>query len=136
MDIHKKGSRPCAPGNPDYFGGDVQMELINDAPAPARAHMARVTFQPGGRTNWHTHPFGQTLFVLTGIGRVQLEGQTVREIRPGDVVWIAPGEKHWHGAAPDHEMCHIACQEKDAQDSAAVWLEPVSEADYTATPEP
>lgn len=135
MDIKKSGTRPQKPGNPDYFTGDVSMEPINDAPTPARVNMARVTFQPAARTNWHTHPFGQTLYVVSGVGRVQSEGGPVREIHPGDVIWFAPGEKHWHGAAPDQEMCHIACQEKDERDLAADWLEAVSDADYSQKPQ-
>jgi len=134
MDIRKAAERTPKPSNPDYFTGEVSLEPLNDAPAPARVNMAKVTFQPGGRTNWHTHPFGQTLYVISGVGRVQKEGEPIREILPGDVVWIPPGENHWHGAAPNEAMCHIAVQEKDAQDMAATWLEPVSEADYTATP--
>jgi quercetin dioxygenase-like cupin family protein len=91
---------------------------------------ARVSFEPGARTAWHTHPLGQTLYVVSGVGRVQKEGEPVREIRAGDTVWIPPGEKHWHGAAPDHGMTHVAMQE--AVDGSAVeWLEQVSDADYT-----
>jgi len=132
MDIRKAADRASKPSNSDYFGGEVTLEPLNDAPTPARVNIAKVTFQPGGRTNWHTHPFGQTLYVISGTGRVQTQGEPVREITAGDVVWFPPGEKHWHGAAPDSEMCHIAVQEKDASDMAADWLEPVSEADYHA----
>ncbi len=132
MDVYKAGTRPNGPVNPDYFVGDVMMENLNACPEPARTNTLRVTFQPGGRTNWHTHPYGQTLVVLTGVGRVQLEGEAVQEITPGDVVWIPAGEKHWHGAAPDQEMCHIAVQERDEAGSTANWLEPVSDADYGA----
>jgi len=134
MDVHKAGTRPGSAPNKDYFVGDVFMENINSCPAPSRANIVRVTFQPGGRTNWHTHPFGQTLIVLTGVGRLQKLGEGVQEIRPGDVVWIPAGEKHWHGAAPDQEMCHIAVQERDDTDSSATWMEPVSDSDYTAAP--
>lgn len=135
MDVVKSGTRPSGPANADYFVGDVVMEQVHNCPAPARANIARVTFQPGARTNWHTHPLGQTLYVLSGVGRVQKQGEPVHEILPGDVVWIPPGEKHWHGAAPDTEMCHIACQERGGEDDmSAHWLEPVSDADYTVAP--
>lgn len=135
MELKKSAQRTANPGNPDYFTGEVMLEPLNDAPEPARVNMARVTFQPGARTNWHTHPYGQTLYVVSGRGLVQSAGEAVREILPGDVVWIPGGEKHWHGAAPDSEMCHIAVQEKDSRDLAADWLEPVADADYLGTPE-
>ena len=130
MDIHRNGSRPTRRGPADYFTGTVWMDPIVNAPAPARVAAARVAFEPGARTAWHTHPLGQTLYVISGVGRVQKLGEPVREIRAGDTVWILPGEKHWHGAAPDHAMTHIAVQE--AVDGSAVeWLEQVSDADYT-----
>jgi quercetin dioxygenase-like cupin family protein len=130
MDIHRNGSRPTRRGPADYFTGTVWMDPIVNAPAPARVAAARVAFEPGARTAWHTHPLGQTLYVVSGVGRVQKLGEPVREIRAGDTVWIPPGEKHWHGAAPDHAMTHIAMQE--AVDGSAVeWLEQVSDADYT-----
>jgi quercetin dioxygenase-like cupin family protein len=129
MDIHRNGSRPTRRGPADYFTGTVWMDPIVNAPAPARVAAARVAFEPGARTAWHTHPLGQTLYVVSGVGRVQKLGEPVREIRAGDTVWIPPGEKHWHGAAPDHGMTHIAMQE--AVDGSAVeWLEQVSDADY------
>ena len=129
MDIHRNGSRPTRRGPADYFTGTVWLDPIVNAPAPARVAAARVSFEPGARTAWHTHPLGQTLYVVSGVGRVQKEGEPVREIRAGDTVWIPPGEKHWHGAAPDHAMTHIAMQE--AVDGSAVeWLEQVSDADY------
>ena len=129
MDIHRNGSRPTRRGPADYFTGTVWMDPIVNAPAPARVAAARVAFEPGARTAWHTHPLGQTLYVVSGVGRVQKLGEPVREIRAGDTVWIPPGEKHWHGAAPDHAMTHIAVQE--ALDGNAVeWLEQVSDADY------
>jgi quercetin dioxygenase-like cupin family protein len=131
MQIHPAGARPTQRANPDYFTGDVWQDPILQAPEPARMRALRVTFQPGGRTNWHTHPLGQTLYVLSGVGRVQLLGGPVQRIAAGDTVWIAPGEKHWHGAAPDCAMAHIAIQE--AQDGSNVtWMEPVSDADYAA----
>jgi quercetin dioxygenase-like cupin family protein len=121
MDIIRNGSQPSAKGPADYFTGTV------------RVGGATVSFEPGARTAWHTHPLGQTLIVTFGIGRVQREGGQVREIRAGDIVWFAPGEKHWHGAAPDCAMTHIAIAE--AQDGKVVdWLEKVSDADYLATP--
>jgi quercetin dioxygenase-like cupin family protein len=130
MDIHRNGSRPTRRGPADYFTGTVWLDPIVNAPSPARVAAARVSFEPGARTAWHTHPLGQTLYVVSGVGRVQKEGEPVREIRAGDTVWIPPGEKHWHGAAPDHGMTHVAMQE--AVDGSAVeWLEQVSDADYT-----
>lgn len=129
MIIHPTGSRPSTPANPDYFTGTVRMDPLISAPAPARLNAVSVTFEPGARTHWHTHPLGQTLIVTTGLGRAQKEGEPLQILRPGDVVWFEPGEKHWHGAAPDCAMTHIAAQE--AQDgSAATWLDPVSDADY------
>ncbi len=130
MDIHRNGSRPTRRGPADYFTGTVWMDPIVNAPAPARVAAARVAFEPGARTAWHTHPLGQTLYVVSGVGRVQKLGEPVREIRAGDTVWIPPGEKHWHGAAPDHAMTHVAIQEA-VNGSAVEWLEQVSEADYT-----
>ncbi|MCO5129143.1 MAG: cupin domain-containing protein [Xanthobacteraceae bacterium] len=129
MDIHRNGSRPTQRGSADYFTGTVWIDPIVSAPAPARAAAALVSFAPGARTAWHTHPLGQTLHVVSGIGRAQTEGGAVREIRAGDTVWIPPGEKHWHGAAPDHAMAHIAMQEAEGG-SAVTWLEQVSDADY------
>ncbi|MDF2232017.1 cupin domain-containing protein [Albimonas sp. CAU 1670] len=133
MELFPAG-RPAARANPDYFTGEVWQEPINSAPAPARVAAIRVTFLPGARTNWHTHPFGQTLFVVSGFGRVGTRGGPVRIIRPGDAIWFAPGEEHWHGAAPDSPMAHIAMQEKD-DGRTADWLEPVADADYLRTPE-
>ncbi len=129
MDIHRNASRATRRGPGDYFTGTVWQNPIVTAPAPARLMAALVTFEPGARTAWHTHPLGQTLYVVSGVGRVQTEGGGIREILPGDTVWIPPGEKHWHGAAPDHGMAHIAMQE--ALDGTPVeWLEKVSDADY------
>lgn len=113
----------------EYFTGEVSLEPLFAAEAPARAHGARVTFQPGARTAWHTHPLGQTLVVTHGSGRVRREGGPVESIHPGDVVWIPPGEKHWHGAAPDTAMTHIAVHEA-LDDETVQWLEPVSDEDY------
>jgi quercetin dioxygenase-like cupin family protein len=113
----------------EYFTGEVRLEPLFAAEDPARAYGARVTFQPGARTAWHTHPLGQTLIVTAGSGRVQRQGGPIESIHPGDVAWIPPGEKHWHGAAPDTAMTHIAVHE--ALDGETVeWLEPVSDAEY------
>jgi quercetin dioxygenase-like cupin family protein len=133
MDITKAGTVPTRRGPAEYFTGTVWQDPINQAPAPARVNVGRVTFEPGARTAWHTHPLGQTLFVLSGCGRVQSEGGPVREIRAGDVVWIPPGEKHWHGAAPTTMMCHLAVQEQ-LNGSPATWLEHVTDAQYQAAP--
>ena len=133
MLIHPAGSRPSQKPNPDYFTGTVRMDPINSAPAPARLNAVTVTFEPGARTNWHTHPYGQTLLVTAGLGRIGTRGGGVHEIRPGDVIWFEPGEEHWHGAAPDCAMTHIALQEKQGE-SAADWLEPVADADYLRPP--
>lgn len=130
MDIHRNGSRPTRRGPAEWFTGAVWMDPIVTAPAPARVAAACVSFEPGARTAWHTHPLGQTLYVIHGVGRVQKQGEPVREIRAGDTVWIPPGEKHWHGAAPDHAMTHVAIQEA-VNGSAVEWLEQVSDADYT-----
>lgn len=133
MDIYKATARPTATGNPDYFTGTVHQDPIVTAPEPARIRAVSVRFEPGARTNWHTHPLGQTLYVVSGVGRVQKLGEPVQEILPGDTVWIAPEEKHWHGAAPDHAMTHIALQE--ALDGVHIeWLEPVSNDDYSVAP--
>ena len=129
MDIHPSGSRPSAKVNPDYFTGTVRSDPVISAPAPARLNALLVTFEPGARTAWHTHPFGQTLLITSGKGRVATRDGEVQEVTPGDVVWFAPGEEHWHGAAPDCAMTHLAMQEKDG-DSAADWLEKVSDEDY------
>ena len=129
MDIKRAGSQPSTAGSKDYFTGQVRVDPLHTAPDPARVAMALVTFEPGARTAWHTHPLGQTLIVTSGCGRVQLEGQKVQEIRPGDVVWIAPHERHWHGAAPQTAMSHIAIQER-LGDSPVTWMEHVTDAEY------
>ena len=117
---------PPARVRPQYFTGVVRIDPLFDAPDPARVVGASVTFEPGARTAWHTHPLGQTLIVTAGCGRVQREGGPVEEIRPGDVIWIPPGEKHWHGAAPTTAMTHIAIQEK-LDGKTVDWMEPVSD---------
>lgn len=134
MRIRSEGDAPTRRANPAYFTGEVWQDPLAAAEAPARAHMLRVTFLPGGRTHWHTHPLGQTLIVLSGLGRAQAEGGPVRLLRPGDVVWFPPGERHWHGAAPDAAMSHLAIQEADETGAMVAWLEPVSDADYAAAP--
>ncbi|MEM6669441.1 MAG: cupin domain-containing protein [Pseudomonadota bacterium] len=131
MKITAAGSVPTRAGSPDYFTGKVWQDPLVSAPEPARVSALRVSFEPGARTNWHTHPLGQTLIVVSGVGRVQTEGGPVREIRPGDVVWISPHEKHWHGAAPETSMTHIAIHE-GLNGVYADWLEPVAETVYTA----
>ncbi len=129
MDIIRAGSKPSVPGPNDWFTGTVRIDPLFNPFDAERVQGASVTFEPGARTAWHTHPLGQTLIVTAGVGRVQLSGGPVQEIRPGDVVWIAPGEKHWHGAAPTTAMTHIAIQEpKDGK--AVEWLEKVSDAQY------
>lgn len=129
MEIKRAGSQPSGKGPAEYFTGTVRIDPLNTPPAPARVAMALVTFEPGARTAWHTHPLGQTLMITAGCGRVQLEGQPVKEIRPGDVVWIAPGERHWHGAGPQTAMSHIAIQER-LEDTAVTWLEHVTDQQY------
>ena len=129
MDIVRNGSRPSTKGSADWFCGTVRVDHLFQAAAPARAAGASVTFEPGARTAWHTHPLGQTLIVVSGLGRVQREGGPVEEIRPGDVIWFAPNEKHWHGASPTTAMTHIAIHE--ALDGKVVdWMEQVSDAEY------
>ena len=130
MDIHVSGSRPTRKAPPDYFTGTVLQDPIIATEAPARLVSTRVTFEPGARTAWHSHPLGQALYVISGVGRVQAVGGAVREIRPGDVVWIPPGEKHWHGASPTNSMCHIAMQEA-LDGSYATWMEKVTDAEYS-----
>ena len=129
MEIKRSGSAPSGKGPAEYFTGTVRLDPLFTAPEPARAVGALVTFEPGARTAWHTHPLGQTLIVTSGLGRAQREGGPIEEIRPGDVVWFPPGEKHWHGASPTTAMTHIAIQER--QDGATVeWLEHVTDEDY------
>ena len=129
MEIKRVGTQASGKGPADWFTGAVRVDPLFQAPEPARVSGASVTFEPGARTAWHTHPLGQTLLVTAGAGWVQLDGEAVQEIRPGDVVWFAPGEKHWHGATASTAMTHIAIQER--LDGRAVdWLEQVSDAVY------
>lgn len=130
MDHFPAGTRPPRPGPADWFTGEVTLAPVVEAPAPARLRAAVVTFAPGARTNWHRHPLGQTLHVLSGRGRAQTEGGPVVDLAPGDSVWFAPGERHWHGAAPDEGMVHLAMQEADGNGATTFWEEPVTEADY------
>jgi quercetin dioxygenase-like cupin family protein len=111
MDIKRNGTQPSSKGPAEWFTGSVRVDPLFEAPVPARALGVSVTFEPDARTAWHTHPLGQTLIVTSGCGRVQRWGGPIEEIRPGDVVWFAPGEKHWHGAAPLTAMTHIAIVE-------------------------
>lgn len=129
MDIKKSGSQPSTKGSEDWFTGTVRIDPLISAPAPARIAGASVTFEPGARTAWHTHPLGQTLIVIAGAGRAQRWGGLIEEIRPGDVVWIPPGEKHWHGASPMTAMTHIAIQEQ-VDGKAVEWMEKVSDEQY------
>ena len=131
MEITRAGSRPSAKGPSDWFTGTVRIDPLFTTSAPARAAGAAVTFEPGARTAWHTHPLGQTLIVLSGLGLVQREGGEIEEIRPGDVVWFPPNEKHWHGASPATAMTHVAIQE--SLDGKAVdWMEKVTDEQYGA----
>lgn len=129
MEIRRIGSQESGKGPSDWFTGAVRIDPLFQAPEPARAVSASVTFEPGARTAWHTHPLGQTLIVISGCGRAQHWGGPIEEIRPGDVVCFAPGEKHWHGAAPRTAMTHIAIQEK-LDGKTVEWLEHVSEEQY------
>ena len=129
MEIKRAGSQPSGRGPAEWFTGAVRVDPLLQSSEPARVQGASVTFEPGARTAWHTHPLGQTLIVTAGCGWTQRDGGPVEEIRPGDVVWIAPGEKHWHGATPSTAMSHIAIHEK--LDGRTVdWLEHVSDDQY------
>ena len=129
MEIKRVGSQPSAKGPADWFTGTVRIDPLFTAPDPALVAGASVTFEPGARTAWHTHPLGQTLIVTAGCGWAQREGGPIEEIHPGDVIWFAPGEKHWHGAAPTTAMTHIAIQER--KDGKMVdWMEHVSDEQY------
>jgi quercetin dioxygenase-like cupin family protein len=129
MEIQRSGSRPSEQGSADWFTGAVRIDRLIDAPAPARVVGACVSFEPGARTAWHTHPLGQTLIVEDGCGWAQRWGGPVEEIRPGDVIWFPPGEKHWHGATATTAMTHIAIQEK-LDGKAVHWMEKVGEEQY------
>ena len=133
LEILRQGSQPATKGSPDYFIGSVSVDQRFQRPDPARVGGGIVTFEPGARTAWHTHPLGQTLIVTSGTGWVQREGGPVEEIRPGDVVWIPPGVRHWHGATATTAMSHVAIAE--ALDGKSVdWMEQVSEEQYRRAP--
>lgn len=129
MKVQHSGTQPSRRGPAEYFTGSVRIDPLFEAPDPARTAGAIVTFEPGARTAWHTHPLGQTLIVTSGSGRVQRWGGPVEEIHPGDVVWFPPGEKHWHGAAPTTAMTHIAIQER-LEGKTVDWLEHVTDEQY------
>ena len=131
MEIKRSGSQPSSKGPAEYFTGTVRIDPLLQAPAPARLFGASVTFEPGARTAWHTHPLGQTLIVTAGCGRVQHWGGPIEEIRPGDVVWFPPDEKHWHGAGLTTAMTHIAIVEV-LDGKSADWMEKVSDEQYGA----
>lgn len=133
MEITRSGSRPSGRGSEEYFSGMVRIDPLIEAAEPARVRGASVTFEPGARTAWHTHPLGQTLIVTSGCGWAQREGGSVEEIRPGDVVWFAPDEKHWHGATATTAMTHIAIQEA-LNGSPVTWMEKVDDEQYGAGP--
>lgn len=130
MDIKRSGSQPSGAGPSDWFTGTVRIDPLHTAPDPARVAMASVTFEPGARTAWHTHPLGQTLIVTFGRGWVQREGGLIEKIAPGDVVWFEPNEKHWHGATAATAMTHIAIQER-LDGKAVTWMEEVTERQYS-----
>ena len=130
MEIKRNGTLASVPGPAEWFTGTVRLDpLFLEAKAPSRATGASVTFEPGARTAWHTHPLGQVLIVTAGCGRARREGGPIEEIRPGDVVWFPPGEKHWHGASPETAMTHIAIQE-ELNGTAVEWFERVSDEQY------
>ena len=129
MDIKIRKDVPTRRGPASYFTGAVWQDPIYDAPPPASVRSVYVSFEPGARTAWHTHPLGQTLYIVTGVALVQSWGGAITELRPGDVVYFGPGEKHWHGAAPGHFMAHVAIQES-VNGEHVTWMEQVSDAQY------
>jgi quercetin dioxygenase-like cupin family protein len=131
MEIIRIGSQPSGKGPAEYFTGSVRIDPLFSPPDPARVAMAHVTFEPGARTAWHTHPLGQTLIITAGAGRVQRHGGPIEEVHQGDIVWFAPGEKHWHGAAATTAMSHIAIQEK-LNGSPVDWMEQVTDEEYNS----
>jgi len=131
MDIKRSGSQPSGKGQAEYFTGNVRIDPLFDAKKPGRAGGVSVTFEPGARTAWHSHPLGQTLIVTAGCGLVQNSGGSIEKIQPGDVVWSAPGEKHWHGATPTTAMTHISIVEQ-LDGKSADWMEHVSDEEYQA----
>ena len=135
MHIHKSFERPTKLANSDWFTGRVWQDTIVEAPKLARVRALKVSFEPGARTAWHTHPLGQTLYVVNGTGLIGLRGEVPNEIHTGDTVWIPPGEEHWHGASPKHSMTHIAIQEAQ-NGQVAKWLEKVSDREYLTPTNP
>jgi quercetin dioxygenase-like cupin family protein len=131
MEIKRNGSQPSGRGPADWFTGDVRIDPMHQADAPARVSIASVTFEPGARSAWHSHSLGQTLLVTAGCGRVQNWGEQIEGTQPGDVVWTAPGEKHWHGAAPTTAMTHISIVEQ-LDGKGVDWMEHVSDEQYRA----
>lgn len=131
MDIKRSGSQPSAKGQAEYFTGNVRIDPLFQAPDPGRASVASVTFEPGARTAWHSHPLGQTLVVTAGCGLVQNRGASIEKIRPGDVIWTSPGEEHWHGATATTAMTHISIVEQ-LDGKSADWMEKVSDEEYQA----
>jgi quercetin dioxygenase-like cupin family protein len=129
MEIKRVGTQQSGKGSADWFSGTVRIDPLFEAPEPARGRGASVTFEPGARTAWHTHPLGQTLIVISGFGFAQRDGGPIEEIRPGDVVWFGPNEKHWHGATPTTAMTHIAIQE-GLNGKMVDWMEKVSDEEY------
>lgn len=134
MKIEKHGSRPQTTPSTDYFFGNVLQDPIIEAPEPARTRSLKVSFEAGARTAWHTHPLGQTLFILSGLGLIGLRHQNPKFMKPGDSIWIPPHEEHWHGAAPDSSMVHIAIQEA-LKGQVTEWLEHVSDENYLRMPD-
>lgn len=135
MEVTGAVDRPSARGPAEWFTGEVWTDEIASLPGPGLVRALRVHFTPGARTAWHAHPLGQVLHIIEGVGRVQGENGPVRQVRPGDTVVVGPGERHWHGAAPDHLMCHLAIQERDpATGQTTVWHEHVADEDYRAAP--
>jgi quercetin dioxygenase-like cupin family protein len=131
MEIKRSGAEPSRKGPAEWFTGTVRIDPLFQAPGPARVSGAMVTFEPGARTAWHTHPLGQTLLIVSGLGWVQREGGPLKEVRPGEVVWFPPGLKHWHGASPTNAMTHIAIQESLDRKNVE-WMEHVTDAQYVA----
>ena len=135
MEVTGVGARPSKRGPADWFTGEVWMDEVASLPEPGLVRALRVHFAPGARTHWHVHPLGQVLHIVDGVGRVQGEDGPVRQVRPGDTVVVGPGERHWHGAAPDDLMCHIAVQEEDPETGQqTIWHEHVTDGDYLAAP--
>lgn len=131
MDIYRAGSKPTQKSSSDWFTGTVWQDAIVEAPEPARVRAVKVTFEPGARTAWHTHPLGQTLHLISGVGLIGLRDDHPKIINAGDTVWIPPNEEHWHGATPTNSMTHIAIQES-MNGSVANWLEKVADAEYSS----